>query len=120
MKVLVLGSEQIVEALRGLDHRPLTIAGEFDSPSRYFQHLRTSIAMTDCVLIESSVPTLDEVHAWACGYAEALGIQVLLISPWEGGVVAANPRSVSYKSLQEAVEGYFSTARAMGGKVARR
>jgi hypothetical protein len=125
MRLLILtdNGEQDADwalALREEDHTPLRIAGQFDSPLQWFARVKADAARADAVLVGCSAPQLPETLAWVCGYAEGLGVQVILVTPHSGGIVSANPRNVRYATFEEALLMYFGTTRAMRGKAAVR
>lgn len=104
------------EALRGLDHQPLRVSSQFETTKEWFAATRAAAARSECILIGCADPSLPEHLAWLAGYAEPLSIQVIVVSAWEGGVTASNPRNVRYDTFQDAVDNYFSTGRAMNGE----
>ncbi len=126
MKIFLLTDNTSQEAawaerLRELDHKVHVISiDEWGTPGgtprTYQALLRGAVAASECVVVGNSHAQLGESQAFAAGLAEGLGIQVIVVDPFEGGVVAANPRNVRYSSFSEAVARYFSTGRAMAGE----
>lgn len=107
------------ETLRSLDHYPLTLGGEFDTPFGWFAKLRSVISLSQVMVIDSEDYRdceLSEYLSFIVGFAEAMGVQVIEVGSTPHSIVQLNPRNVQYNDFSDACDFYFSTGKAMKGQ----